>query len=588
MQREQNMRFYSPVLWRHLGTYKREYIAGSLILVLTNLLHVLLPSFIGKAVDLFSTHFNPSDLYKLLGLIIIVEFIKGLCRFGMRYILMSASWNIENDIRTDIFRHLMKLPAHYFNTTRTGDIIARATNDLTAARMMFGPAFMYTLNAVVLLPLTIAFMVSLDLRLTLYAIIPFPFIAFSMYRIGRTIHHHFTRVQETYSDISAHVQEDLNGIQVVKSYAIEPRELEKLETLSISYVNENKKVIRLQSFLFPLLDVFASAGVIILLWAGGIKVINGELSLGTLVSLVMYIGILIWPAMALGWVTALVQRGMASLERIQEIFDQVPEPILPATPNDHLSGNITVEHLTFGFIEGKTVLNDISFSVKSGMTVALIGRTGSGKSTLMGILAGIYRAPQGTIRYDDRNIEDIPLSVLRSSIAMTPQETFLFSDTIAENISFGRADADEQHIEDAATQAAIAEEIKKFPAGYESILGERGINVSGGQRQRIAIARALISDAPILFFDDSLSNVDTLTEKTILFNIKQRIAEKTAIIVTQRLGAMKDADMIIYLKDGHIAEQGSHEILMALDGEYAELFREQELIEALQNPELHQ
>ncbi len=565
-----------------IGKQWKSFAFGSCFVIITNLLHVYLPSFVGKAVDILHGNFSFILLYRICGLILLIEFVKGVSRFIMRYIIIGASWKIENDIRNRVFNHLLKLPAAYFNRTRTGDIIARVTNDLTAVRVMIGPAVMYLMNAVILLPLAIIFMLYKDIELTVYAVIPFPFIVVVMYWLGKRIHKNFIKVQELYSDISAHVQEDLNGVQVIKAFVREYSELNKLKQLSRKYVDNNRKVIQLQALMFPLMDVFASAGVIILLWFGGKKVIAGETTIGIIVSLIMYVGILVWPSIALGWVTAMFQKGMASTKRIQEILDEVPES-QDDVDIPLLKGNISVRNMDFSYNGKFPVLKGISLEIKQGNMVSIVGRTGSGKSTLLGILSGIYSIGYGNVYYDGMDINDIPLSCIRSSIALTPQETFLFSDTIAENISFGREGANRDTIKRAAVLASIANEIELFPNGYESILGERGINVSGGQRQRIAIARSLISDAPIIFFDDSLSNVDTVTEKVILNNIKEIIKGKTSLIVTQRVGAIKGADEILYMKDGCITERGNHDSLMELDGEYAALYREQESIESLDN-----
>ncbi|MFC1538293.1 ABC transporter ATP-binding protein [Candidatus Latescibacterota bacterium] len=566
-----------------IGKYWKSIALGSCFILLTNSLHVLLPSFVGQGVDLLHDNFSLRALYRICLLIIIIEFIKGVSRFFMRYIIIGASWKIENDIRKRVFEHLLKLPAKYYDRTRTGDIIARISNDLLAVRMMVGPAILYSLNASVLVPLALFFMFSKDAELSLYAIIPFPFIAVVMYFIAKNIHKYFITVQESYSDISAHVQENLNGIHVIKSYVKETSELNKLNNISLDYVQNNSKVIKLQSLMFPLLDVFASTSIIILLWAGGKKVITGDTTIGVVVSLIMYIGLLIWPVIAFGWVTALFQRGVASMGRIQEILDEEPEPEMDSKDSDFLEGDISVRNLNYSYNGSFQALSGISFEVKSGSRIAIVGRTGSGKSTLLGILSGIYEIESGSVFYGGTDICEIPLSLLRSSIAVIPQETFLFSDTIAENISFGREGADMQIIKFAAARAAISDEIESFPNGYETILGERGITLSGGQRQRVAIARALISESPIIFFDDSLSNVDTETEKMILNNLKEAVKKKTSFIVTQRLGAIKDSDEIFYMKGGTIIERGTHEVLMDYDGEYAALFKEQESIESLKD-----
>ncbi len=405
------------------GRHWKSIAIGSFFVVITNLLHVFLPSLIGQSVDLLSNNFSFRKLYFIVALILIIELGKGISRFFMRYIIIGASWRIENDIRERMFDHLLKLPVAYYNKTRTGDIIARISNDLTATRMMFGPAVMYSMNAVVLLPLVIIFMLSRDVVLTVYAVIPFPFIAIIMYHLGKKIHKHFMKIQESYSDISSHVQENLNGIKVIKAFVREVSELNKLKNLSRRYVDNNYKVIQLQALMFPLLDVFASAGIIILLWIGGKKILAGETTIGVVVSLVMYIGQLIWPSIALGWVTAIFQRGLASTKRIQEILDEEPENQDVADNVSPLTGNITVRNLDFSYNRNYNVLSGISFDIKQRSTVGIVGRTGSGKSTLLSILSGIYSVKRGSVFYDGIDIHDIPLSSLRSSIALVPQET---------------------------------------------------------------------------------------------------------------------------------------------------------------------
>lgn len=563
--------------------YRKIFAAGFIFILITGLLQVFLPSYVGKGIDIIAGHGEFSKLYTICAIIIFIELFKGFARFMMRLLIISASWKIENDIRKSLFSHLLKLPAKFYNTSRTGDIIARITNDLTAVRMMVGPAAMYTTNALILVPIALAFMISIDMKLALFSVMPLPFIAVMMYFVGKSIHRNFVKVQESYSDISAHIQENLSGIQVIKAFVRENSESSRLKDLSIQYVDRNKKVIIIQSFMHPLLDVFASAGIIIVLWIGGKKVIAGETSIGVIVSLIMYLGLLIWPSIALGWVIAIFQRGMASAKRIQEIFDEIPEPEENMSEEFLINGEITIKGLSFAHNGGNETLKDISFEIKKGSTVAITGRTGSGKSTLLNILAGNYPIGRGNIGYNGRDINDISLGCLRKAIAFVPQETFLFSESIAENISFGREGAEKEEIEKAAVLASVADEIINFQNGYETVIGERGITLSGGQRQRIAIARALLTDAPVVFFDDCLSSVDTVTEKKILDNIKKTVKHKTAVIVTQRLGAVKDADLIIYMKDGMVSEKGTHDELIGIDGEYALLYKEQESIESIEN-----
>ena len=571
------------MVWHFISKRWKPFAAGSLFVVITNLLHVFIPSLVGSAVDLLQGEFIMGDLLRICGMILALAFFKSVSQFFMRYIIIGASWEIENDIRRHIYLHLLKLPLNYYNKSRTGDIISRITNDLTAVRMMVGPAIMYSMNAFILVPAVLAFMFVKDAELAFYAIIPFPFLALMINLVGKRIHRYFRKVQESYSDISAHVQENLNGIRVIKAYASEANELYSLKKLSLNYVENNCRVIQMQSLFYPLLDILASTGVIVILWVGAGKVASGETTLGTIVSLIMYIGLLVWPSIALGWVVAIFQRGKASSQRILEILEEKPERQDDGTDDRPLSGEISVRNLEFSYSEDNPVLKGISFDINKGETFAIVGRTGSGKSTLLSLLTGAYGVPRGVIFFDGIDINDLPLSRLRSSIAFVPQETFLFSETVKENIAFGKEDAGGEEVKLAAVHAAIDQEIAAYPEGFETVLGERGITVSGGQRQRIAIARALISDAPILFFDDCLSNVDIATEMKILKNIDIIIKNKTAVIVTQRLGAVKDANHIMYIKNGKVTERGSHNELMFLNGEYAALYREQESMNLLEN-----
>ncbi|MBN1291906.1 MAG: ABC transporter ATP-binding protein [Candidatus Latescibacteria bacterium] len=571
----------SALLWSFICNRWKSIAIGSIFVIITNVFNVFIPSFVGRAVDLLRGDFVAVDLYKLCGLILGFEIIMGVSRFFMRYIIIGTSWKLEGDIRNRLFGHMLKLPVTFYNKSRTGDIIARFTNDLTAVRLMIGPAIMYTMNAVLLVPLALGFMFYKNVELALFTLIPFPIMAIMINVVGKKIHKQFVKVQESYSDISAHVQEDLNGIRTVKAFVREEKELESLRKLSFTYLDRNKGVIKLQSFSFPLLDVLASASVLLVLWIGGRKVISGEITLGTIVSFIMYIGIMVWPAIALGWVVAIFERGFASARRIQEILDEEPERQDENVEMDYFKGAIAIHDCSFSYDNNHEVIKNISFDIKPGKTLAIVGKTGSGKSTLLHLLTGAYPVGRGIIFYDDIDINDIPLARLRSSIAYVPQETFLFSETVEENIAFGNKDADFDYIRKAAALASVDKAIEDFPDGYKTLLGERGITVSGGQRQRIAIARALISDAPITIFDDCLSNVDTETEMEILNNIRNFTENKTTIIVTQRLGAIKNADEILYMDAGNIIERGTHHQLMAMEGLYAAHYNEQESIESL-------
>ncbi len=568
---------------RFLRPHRGTLAAGALFVAVTNVMQALIPLIVGKAVDILLARGGFRPVILLGGLILGLAVAKGLTQFAMRYLIIGVSWRIENDIRLDVFRHLLRLPLSFYNRTRTGDIVARLTNDLMAVRMMIGPAVMYTINLCVLGPVVLAFMVWQDRELAFWSVLPFPLIAVIIYFAGHSIHQRFKKVQESYSDMSAHIQENLSGIQVVRSYVTEQSELTVLDRLSRGYIEHNRGVIRLQSVFYPSLELLVSAAIVLVLWIGGGQVAAGHTSLGTIVSFIMYLSLLVWPSIALGFVIALFQRGSASVKRIAELLEEPPERRGgPESGEPPLSGDIEVRDLHFAY-DGGEVLHGISFRVRSGETLAVVGRTGSGKSTLLNVLSGAYDPPAGTVFFDGSDAADIPLDRLRRSISYVPQEAFLFSETIEENIAFGNRDADLDAVKRTARIAAVADEIESFPEGYLTMLGERGIAVSGGQRQRIAIARAIISDAPILFFDDCFANVDTRTEAAILANVKQAVAGKTALIVTQRLGAIRDADRIVYLRNGRIAEQGTHDDLMALDGEYAALFREQESLDKLED-----
>lgn len=578
-----NKRSAISVLWTFIRNRWRTIIVGFVFVTITNLLNVLVPSYIGRGIDLLRSDFTRNQLFHLCGSMLAIGVFMGISRFLMRYIIIGASWRLEGDSRKVLFDHILKLPVSYYSRARTGDIIARFTNDLTAVRAMIGPAIMYSMNALILMPLALAYMISLDAELALYAVLPFPFLAVMMNRVGHAIHRRFRRVQESYSDISAHVQEDLTGIRLVKSYARESHELNTLRNLSLDYLEQNRGVIHLQSLAFSFLDVLASMGIILVLWIGGGKVISGKTSLGTIVSMIMYVNMLVWPSIALGWVVAVLQRGLASAGRIMDVLDEQEERQDDTTEITPLDGAISVKGLTFSY-DGETPdIADISFDLKPGGMLALVGRTGSGKSTILSLLTGAHPIDRGVIFYDGVDINDISLDRLRSSLSLVPQETFLFSETVSENIAFGNENADDEMIHRAAEYAAIHETIDSFPDRYETRLGERGISVSGGQRQRLTIARAIVSEAPILFFDDCLSSVDTEKEMTILENLKKVTSNRTSIIVTQRLGAITGADEILYLRDGRIVERGTHKELMDLDGEYAALYSEQESLEIMED-----
>jgi ATP-binding cassette subfamily B multidrug efflux pump len=509
----------------------------------------------------------------------------GAFRFAMRKSVIGISREIEFDLRNDLFAHLQRLPLQYFQRTRTGEIMSRATNDLSAVRMMLGPGLMYLVNTAVVAVVSIAYMLAISPRLTLYSMLPLPLVSLSTWFFGERIHHRFEDIQAHFAALSARVQENLAGVRVVRAFTREARELEDFEALNHEYLDKNVNLIQTSGLFHPSLAFLSGLAALLALYLGGREVVAGHITLGQFVAFTVYLASLNWPMVALGWVTSLFQRGAASFERITEILDQPAEietesgAIVPA----RCRGELEFRGLTFTYPGAdRPALRDVSFTVPAGQTVALVGHTGAGKSTLLSLLPRIFDPPPGTVFLDGEDVHRHDLSWLRSCIAWAPQETFLFSATVAENIAYGVEGAAPAEIERAACVAHLEEEIRDFPAGYDTTVGERGITLSGGQRQRTAIARAVLRDAPVLLLDDCLSSVDTRTEAAILEQLSREMKRRTTLIVSHRVSTVRDADLILVLDDGEIAERGTHDALLEHGGRYATLWREQQLEEELE------
>ena len=500
--------------------------------------------------------------------------------------MVGASRAIEYDIRNAFYSHLQRLPLAFFHANRTGDLMSRATNDLSAVRMMIGPAVLYASSTFLTFIVAVAMMASINLRLTLIALIPLPLITVTSRYFGRMIHERFERIQEQLSDISAVAQEALAGVRVIRAYRQEARELTRFRIANEEYAQRNRVLIRLQGLFFPSMGLFMGLSEFIVLWMGSREVINGRMTIGELVAFSSYLVMLAWPLIAFGWVTNLVQRGRASWGRMLAILETTPaiddrHVAHPEIAAGDLSGAVSFRHLTFRYTpDGPVVLDGISLEVKPGQTVAIVGKTGSGKSTLLSLLARLHDPPPGTVLIDGFDIRELPLATVRGAIGFVPQEPFLFSDTIAENVAFGSSQRpEEQRVRTVAEIARLDVDVAEFPQAYDTRIGERGITLSGGQRQRTAIARALYVNPRVLVLDDSLSAVDTHTEDEILQRLEDVRRGRTAFVVSHRISTVRDADLIIVLDNGRIVEQGTHDELVAGNRLYATLHREQ-LLEA--------
>ena len=568
----------------YFARYKRTLIIGIACVFMTNLVRLTAPLVLRHAVDDLTAEVSHSKLLEYAGLLVAIALTQGVFLFTQRRLLINMSRDIEYDLRNDFYEHLQKLPFEFYQTHRTGDLMARATNDLSAVRMIVGPALMYSMNTVFAMALIVPLMGSVSWRLTLLAFLSMPLVAAATNYFSKRIHDRFEKVQEYFGTVSNRAQESLAGVRVIRAYTQELSEIESFKQVNREFVNRNLQLIRLSGFFHPILQFFIGLGFIAVLWFGGRLVVSGQISIGQFVQFTLLLGYLVWPMIALGWVINMFQRGMASMGRMHHIMSIEPaiRDTAEALGIDEIEGEIEFRDLTFTYSEAREpALKDINLHIDRGETVAFVGAVGSGKSTLMNLITRLLDAEPGQVLIDGRPIREIPLGVLRSSIGYVPQETFLFSETVAENIAFGIENTTTEEIERAATEAGIAEDILEFAEGFETLVGERGITLSGGQKQRTAIARALIRRPRILILDDALSSVDTYTEEKILGHLRRIMRGRTSLIVSHRVSTVKDADLIVVLEDGGIAERGTHDSLIARGGIYAELYEKQLLEEEL-------
>lgn len=578
-------------LLAYVDRYRRTFVLGLLCVVVTTALQLGNPWLVKYAVDDLNTGVTRQKLGIYAAGVVGLALVGGVFRFLMRRILIGASRQIEYDLRNEFFAHLQRLSLGYFHAHRTGDLMSRATNDLGAVRMMIGPAIMYTSSTVLTFLVAITLMLSIDVRLTLIALIPMPFVSISVRYFGRAIHTRFERIQAQLSDVSAVTQEALAGVRVVRAYRQEPFELERFRRSNLEYVARNRALIRLQGTYYPSLELLMGLGTLLVLWLGSREVVAGRMTIGEMVAFNAYLLMLTWPMMAFGYVTNLLQRGLASWKRMLEILDAQPA-IADAAATDAITdsarirGDIEFRHLTFRYDAAATaepVLRDVSLTIPAGTTTAIVGATGSGKSTLLSVLPRLHDAPPGTVFIDGVDVRHVPLAVLRGAIGFVPQEPFLFSDTIAGNIAYGARDVQgtAERVAEAARIARLDKDLEDFPKGYDTVVGERGLTLSGGQKQRTAIARALVVDPRILILDDALSAVDTYTEEEILSRLRGVMRQRTSILVSHRISTVRGADQILVLDRGRIVERGTHDELVAGNGLYAEMHQRQLLEQEL-------
>ncbi|HEX4156086.1 MAG TPA: ABC transporter ATP-binding protein [Acidobacteriaceae bacterium] len=618
-------------LFPYLRRYWRSFLWGGLSLLIYNSAKVVIPQLIGNAIDDMRHGLHAVTVQHDALLLLGVAVLSGIFLYLMRQIIIGASREIEYDIRNDLFQHLETQPPSFFQRHRTGDIMARSTNDLNAVRQLLGPAIMYSANTVVFTAAALPFMIHISPRLTLIAFLPLPFASILVQYFGARIHTRFERIQAMFSDISAMAEENFSGARLIRAFAQEEAQVAAFETANQEYIRRSLLLARLMAMLWPTLEFVLGISLMITLLVGGREVVQHQISVGQFTSYFVYMVQLTWPMIAIGWVTNLVQRGAASVTRIDALMTEKPaiddsaaDPALLARANDAvilseasqlhrnakskdpetasltsaassfsateatpIRGHITLHNLSFAYPTGPEVLHNISLDIPAGSSLAITGPTGSGKSTLVSLIPRLQDAAPGMILLDDRPIRDYPLATLRRAIGFVPQETFLFSETIRENIAFGVSQADDQTDDPAVFEAAciahIADEILEFPRGFSTLVGERGMTLSGGQKQRTAIARALLRDPRILILDDALASVDTYTEEQILSGLRDAMQGRTSILIAHRVSTARSADRIAVVVAGRIAELGTHDQLLARGGYYSELFEKQSLEEEIVN-----
>jgi ATP-binding cassette subfamily B protein len=573
-------------LKKYFARYRTKLLWGVVFILISNAGTVYIPILIKDAINSLQKQLNYETLVTSAWLIVGTSLIAGIFRFLIRQSIIVVSRLIEYDLRGDFWKHIQSLPLRYFQNNSTGNVMAHATNDINAVRMFIGPAVMYSFDTLTRFIIVIAIMLNISFTLTLYSLIPLPFLSYLVYHVGKKIHIRFTKIQEKFSELTTKAQENYSGIRVIKSYVREEGEVEDFRKLSLEYLVRNMSLAKVQSLFQPILFLITGISVVIVIWLGGLQVMQGKLLLGDITALVIYLGILIWPMIAFGWVINIIQQAEASMKRLNRIFNEpveIHDDREAGATMTKIEGEIEFRDVQFTYNENlDKVLNNISLKIPRGSTLAIMGHTGSGKTTLVNLIPRLYDVTGGVLLIDGVPINKIPLDVLRRNIGFVQQEAFLFSETIANNVSYGLDSPDQEKVQFASSVAQFDKDVCDFPEGYETIIGERGITLSGGQKQRASLARALAIDPKILILDDSFSAVDTRTEEEILTKLRSFMRGRTSILISHRVSTVKDADKIIVLDKGRIAESGTHDELLAIDGLYADVYNKQLLEKELE------
>ncbi len=576
----ESIRFAWPYLWR----YRRGFALGLGALAVKDLLYVAQPLVVRDATNALTGGFALRLLLEFCALLVGISLLKGLFQYWMRVTLIGISRDVEYDLRNDMFARLVTLDTGFYSRVRTGDILARATNDMNAVRTMLGPGVMYLADTLLTLVLALGVMLRVDWPLTLVALAPSPLVSLAVLGFGRRIHDRFEAIQGLFSDISSRVQESFSGVRVVRAYVQERAELAHFEALNRGYIHENLRLARISGLFNPLLQALLGVVFLLVLWMGGIRLMAHKISLGSFVMFNMYMGMLIWPMIAMGWVANLVERGQASLGRVRALLGELPRIAAPAVPTPlpaPLRGEIEFHGVAVRYGD-RSAVERVNLRVPAGATVAIVGHTGSGKSTLAHLIPRLIDPTAGAVTLDGVDLRELSPEDLRRAIGYVPQETFLFSATVAENIAFGVQDATEEEIRRAAEIAGLGPDIAGFPEGYRTMVGERGITLSGGQKQRTAIARAVLRDPRILILDDALASVDTATEEGILSGLSGVMRGRTTILISHRVSTIRNAERIFVLEHGQVVDGGTHAELLDRGGYYAELYQKQLLEEELE------
>jgi ATP-binding cassette subfamily B protein len=574
----------------YLLRYRRRYAFGFLCLLITATLAMMIPYFLKRAVEVIEHDRNLAGLGFFVGLIIGMAMLQAVARTFSRFVIFNIGRDVEYDLRNDLFRHLETLPQSFYQTSQTGDLMSRMVNDISAVRMMLGPGILNTVNTPVYYLYAVAIMVTISVPLTCVSLVAYPVVLWIVKRLSRQLMERTVKVQEGLAALSTRAQENLSGMTVVKAYALEPAEIASFGRMNEKFQRQSLELARVRGLIAPVMKLVSSSGVLVVLWFGGWLVIRGEVGMGDLVAFIAYLHLLAWPTMALGWMISILQRGRAAMMRLEHIFAAKPEIVGP--PEDGASpierGEIRIADVRFAYPgAGREVLRDVTLSIPAGSTVAIVGRTGAGKTTLVNLIPRLFDPSAGSISIDDRDVRSMALARLRRSLGIVPQDPFLFSRSIRENIAYGVTEngsgvALDAKVRWAAHVAGLEKDLAALPRGLETMVGERGITLSGGQKQRVTLARALAVDPRVLVFDDALSSVDSETERRILGHLREAFPDRTRVVISHRLSTVRVADTIVVLEDGRIVETGSHEDLLARGGVYAEMFEEQRVEDQLE------